>query len=55
VNRATLGALAAIPGIGAKRAARIIRARPFHSKKEFISALDDKDVAKEALKYVHLS
>ncbi len=54
VNEVSLGALAAIPGIGAKRAARIMRARPFRSKKEFMSALDDRDVAQRALEYVHI-
>lgn len=55
VNEASLRALAAIPGIGSKRAARIVRARPFRSKKEFISALDDQDVAQQGLEYIHLS
>jgi radical SAM superfamily enzyme with C-terminal helix-hairpin-helix motif len=54
LNRASLGALAALPGIGAKRAARIVRARPFHSKRELISALDDEEVAKEILEYTQI-
>ncbi len=54
VNEASMGAIAALPGIGSRRAARIIRARPFSTKKEFMSALDDKDVAKKALEYIHL-
>ncbi len=54
INKASLDALAALPGIGKKRAARIVRARPFRSKKEFRSALDDEDVAEQALEYVRL-
>lgn len=52
VNTASLGALASIPGIGSKRAARIFRARPIGSKDDFIGSLDDESVAEEALDYV---
>src|SRR6267143_1581656 len=41
VNRAPLAALSALPGIGAKRAARIVRARPFASLPAFVASLDD--------------
>jgi len=41
VNRAPLAALSALPGIGAKRAARIVRARPFDSLPAFVASLDD--------------
>ncbi len=52
VNTASLGALASIPGIGSKRAARIFRARPIRSKDDFIGSLDDESVAEETLDYV---
>lgn len=55
VNTASLGALASIPGIGSKRAARIFRARPIGSKGDFIGSLDDESVADEALDYITLS
>lgn len=54
INKASLDALTALPGIGRKRAARIIRARPFVSRTEFMSALDDKDIAKQVLEYIYL-
>jgi radical SAM superfamily enzyme with C-terminal helix-hairpin-helix motif len=54
VNTASLGALASIPGIGSKRAARIFRARPIRSKDEFIRALDDEDVAEQVLEYAKI-
>ena len=41
VNRAPMAAISALPGIGAKRAARIIRARPFESFPAFAASLDD--------------
>jgi radical SAM superfamily enzyme with C-terminal helix-hairpin-helix motif len=55
INTASLGALASIPGIGEKRAARIVRARPIGSEDDFIGSLDDESVAKEALDYVEFS
>ncbi len=45
VNRASLRALEALPGVGSKRAARIVRRRPFRSLREFASSLDDAAVA----------
>ena len=45
VNRASLRALEALPGVGAKRAARIVRRRPFATLAEFAAALDDPAVA----------
>ena len=41
VNHAPLAAISALPGIGAKRAARIVRARPFDSLPAFVASLDD--------------
>jgi radical SAM superfamily enzyme with C-terminal helix-hairpin-helix motif len=51
VNTASLDALASIPGIGAKRAARIFRSRPIQSKEDFLVSLDDESVASQALDY----
>ncbi len=45
VNRASLRALEALPGVGAKRAARIVRRRPFATLTDFAVALDDAAVA----------
>ncbi|MCI0497593.1 MAG: radical SAM protein [Thermoplasmata archaeon] len=44
LNAAPFGALSALPGIGAKRAARLSRARPFRAIDDAASALDDPDV-----------
>jgi len=41
VNRAPMAALSTIPGIGAKRAARIVRARPLKETKDLAKCLDD--------------
>ncbi len=54
INRASISALASIPGIGSKRAARIVRSRPIHTRQEFLSALDDKEVAQRVLDYVDI-
>ncbi len=54
VNHAPLSAIATIPGIGAKRAARILRARPFKNKKDFSTCLDDPVIADEAASYLDL-
>ncbi len=55
VNRATLKALVALPGIGAKRAARIVRRRPFSSLAEFGAALDDPAVARRVESFVRVA
>jgi len=52
VNRATLKALTAIPGIGAKRAARLVRSRPFRDLGQFTAALDDPATAARAAEFV---
>jgi radical SAM superfamily enzyme with C-terminal helix-hairpin-helix motif len=41
INSATLALLSALPGIGKKRAARLVRARPFKEWTEVAQALDD--------------
>lgn len=55
VNRASMRAIAALPGIGEKRAARIVRARPFASMPEFTAALDDPAVADRVAPYLGLA
>ncbi len=54
VNHSPMAALAAIPGIGAKRAARIVRARPIKSKKELESCLDEPAIAFAVATYLDL-
>ncbi len=54
VNTASLKAIAALPGIGAKRAARIVRARPFASWSEFAASLDAPDVADRVAPFLSL-
>ena len=54
VNRASLRALSALPGIGAKRAARIVRARPFDSWSKFAASLDDPAVAERVAPFLGL-
>jgi len=45
LNRAPLRAISALPGVGEKRAARIVRARPFASWSDVAASLDDPSVA----------
>lgn len=52
LNRAPLRALASLPGIGAKRAARIVRARPFDSWSAFVACLDDAEVGEKVAPFV---
>jgi radical SAM superfamily enzyme with C-terminal helix-hairpin-helix motif len=52
LNRAPMRAIEALPGIGAKRAARIVRARPFATWEAFVSSLDDPLVAERVAPYV---
>ncbi|UCH90154.1 MAG: radical SAM protein [Thermoplasmata archaeon] len=52
INSASLNQLKALPGIGAKRAARVVRARPFGSAEELQSVLEDKDISEKLLKII---
>jgi len=52
INRASLKALQALPKVGAKRARRLIIQRPYTTEEEFISAMDDGQIASSLLKYV---
>src|SRR3989440_10566066 len=55
VNRAPLAAICALPGIGEKRAARIVRARPFDSWPAFAASLDDPAVAQRVAPFLGLT
>ena len=55
VNRAPLAAITALPGIGEKRAARIVRARPFDSWPAFAASLDDPAVAQRVAPFLGLA
>ncbi len=55
VNRASLAAICALPGIGEKRAARIVRARPFDSWPAFAASLDDPAVAERIAPFLGLA
>ncbi len=55
VNRAPMAAISALPGIGAKRAARILRARPFDSLPAFAASLDDPAVADRVAPFLRLA
>src|SRR3989475_768478 len=55
VNRAPLAAISALPGIGAKRAARIVRARPFDSLPAVVSSLDDPAVGDRIAPFLGLA
>ncbi|HUT00286.1 MAG TPA: radical SAM protein [Candidatus Thermoplasmatota archaeon] len=52
VNSASRETLESIPGVGKKRAIRMLAKRPFHSKEEFIRALDDPKIALAIGEYV---
>jgi radical SAM superfamily enzyme with C-terminal helix-hairpin-helix motif len=54
VNRAPRETLEAIPGIGKKRAIRILVKRPFRTKEEIIRALDEPTVAQTLEEFVQL-
>jgi radical SAM superfamily enzyme with C-terminal helix-hairpin-helix motif len=45
VNNAPRETLESIPGVGKKRAIRMLTKRPFHTKEEFIHAFDDPKIA----------
>ncbi len=55
VNAAPLGALSALPGIGAKRAARIVRGRPFASFPAFAASLDEAAAAERVAPFLRFA
>jgi len=54
LNTASRETLEAIPGVGKKRAVRILAKRPFHTKQELMRALDDQTIAQNIGEYVEL-
>ncbi len=54
LNTASRETLEAIPGVGKKRAVRILAKRPFHTKEELLRALDDPKIAQNIGEYVEL-
>jgi radical SAM superfamily enzyme with C-terminal helix-hairpin-helix motif len=54
VNIVPRETLEALPGVGKKRAIRILAKRPFHTKEEFINALDDPNIARTIGEYIQL-
>lgn len=52
VNDATLDALTSLPGIGRKRAARIVRARPLRSPSQLYEVMDDETLAAEIVRFL---
>jgi radical SAM superfamily enzyme with C-terminal helix-hairpin-helix motif len=45
INKASMSAISSLPGIGKKRAAKIMLSRPYKNAKEFTAAVDDASVA----------
>jgi len=52
INSVPRETLQAIPGVGEKRALRILANRPFKNKKQLINSMDDVDIAHKILEYV---
>ena len=53
VNTASRKTLEAIPGIGKKRAIRILSKRPFKNKEKLIECFDDSEIGRKVLKYIN--
>lgn len=45
INKASMNAISSLPGIGKKRAAKIVVSRPFRCKEDLLGAVDDASVA----------
>jgi radical SAM superfamily enzyme with C-terminal helix-hairpin-helix motif len=54
INTAQRETLEAVPGIGKKRAIRILAKRPFHNMQELINSLDDPEVARTIGEFICL-
>lgn len=55
INSAPKESLEALPGVGEKRARRMLASRPYHSAEEFILSLDDEELGLALLKYLSFS
>ncbi len=53
INTVSRTTLEAIPGVGKKRATRILSNRPYKTKERFINSIDDKEIARELLRYIN--
>ena len=53
INTASRKTLEAIPGIGKKRAIRILSKRPFRNKEKLIECFDDPEIGRKILKYIN--
>ncbi|MCD6421836.1 radical SAM protein, partial [bacterium] len=49
INKIPIETLEAIPGIGRKRALRIVRARPISGEKDLFKILDDENMARRLI------
>jgi len=54
VNKVPMAALSSIPKIGAKRARRIVLARPIKTRSDLQKALDSDEASDEILKFTDL-
>ena len=54
INTASRETIEALPGIGKKRAIRILSKRPFLNKDQFIDALDDIEISSKLLEFVSI-
>jgi len=52
INKVSREVIESIPGIGKKRAIRILANRPFKNKKDLENALDEKDISKDLSSYI---
>jgi len=52
INKASLKAVESLPGVGKKRAMRIVRSRPFKTENGFIKCLDDRTVGEKILRFL---
>jgi len=52
INTASLSLLQALPGVGRKRAQRLIINRPFSTPSDLIKTLDDKNIAQGIIPYI---
>ncbi|MCG2718033.1 MAG: helix-hairpin-helix domain-containing protein, partial [Nanoarchaeota archaeon] len=52
INKASLKAMESLPGVGKKRAMRIVRNRPFKTENDFINCLDDKNVGEKLIGFL---
>ena len=52
VNNVGIETLEAIPGVGKKRAARLLLKKPFFNEEQLVDSLDDAKVGRKLLEYI---